>query len=61
MKKYSKKKDKTLSDPNPAGPGFRTPRYFKVKSSMFSKENMVSKQSSKVKFNPSTFKVQHKG
>jgi hypothetical protein len=55
--KYSKKKD----EPNQPGPGFRTRRDFKVKKSMFSGNFGNPKGNLQVKFNPSTYKTQHKG
>ena len=57
-KKYSKKK----AEPNQPGPGFRTRRDHKVKKSIYSGGgSKFSKKNPQVKFNPSTFKIQHKG
>ncbi len=61
-KKYIKKKSTAVSGPNAAGPGYRTRRGFKVKSSMFSGGGKTFKKSTKGGgFNPSMFKTQHKG
>ncbi len=55
-KTYIKKKQ----GPNAAGPKYRTPDFIKGKklsANKFNKKNFAGKST----FNPSTFKVQHKG
>ncbi|MCX7928247.1 MAG: hypothetical protein N2558_01000 [Patescibacteria group bacterium] len=54
-----KSKNKTLSNPNPVGPGFRTPSAFRA--SVFSKGSFARKiQALKIKFNQPR-KTQYKG
>jgi hypothetical protein len=54
MKKYMKKKS-PKAGPNAAGPKYRTPVHFKGKK--FSGK----RQTPHAKFNPTTFRVQHRG
>ncbi|MCS7092210.1 MAG: hypothetical protein NZM26_02575 [Patescibacteria group bacterium] len=55
-----KSKNKTLSNPNPVGPGFRTPSAFRA--SIFSKGNGLDRkiQTAQIKSNQLR-KTQHKG
>lgn len=59
--RYMKSKTPTKSNPNPVGPGFRTPSPFR--GSIFSKGGAIGGrgQMPQMKFNPARFKTQHKG
>lgn len=48
---------KGKSEPNATGPGFRTPSF--IRGNQFGKSLRPSNQGAK--FNPGTFKTQHKG
>lgn len=53
----AKKFEKGKAEPNATGPGFRTASFFR--GNQFGKN--VRPQSGGAKFNPGTFKTQHKG
>jgi len=60
MKKYIKSKSSEIN-PNASGPKYRTPDHFLGSQAAQGRNFSAKSQFSKPKFNPTTFKVQHKG